>query len=108
MALRVLSAGVRADKQNEEKMAGQTMTGAFADLNGLMAKAKEMVRSTTKPSLASRLSSLITSRLAFNPSQVALAGSISTQAAKTDGADAETTELGSIMANVGIDNPVTK
>ena len=88
-------------------MAAQTMTGAFADLDGLMAKAKEMVRSTIQSSLPSRLSCPISPRLAFNFSQVALAGRIS-QAAKTDGAEAETTELGSIMANAGIDNPVTK
>jgi hypothetical protein len=41
-------------------------------------------------------------------SQVALAGSISAKAAKADGDDDETTELSSIMANAGIDNPVTK
>lgn len=74
-------AGVRSGKQTEEKMASQTMTGAFGDLDGLMAKAKEMV---------------------------ALASSIS-QSAAAGGKDSDASgELGSIMASAGIDNPVTK
>ena len=40
------AAGVRSGQQKEEKMAVQTMSGAFSDLDGLMARAKEMVRGT--------------------------------------------------------------
>jgi ESCRT-II complex subunit VPS36 len=74
-------AGVRSGKQTEEKMASQTMTGAFGDLDGLMAKAKEMV---------------------------SLASSIAQSAAAAGRDSAASGELESIMASAGIDNPVTK